>query len=108
MQVLDGFEGEYFYDIVDGQSGRLKENGRWFGYSDSVFLAVNSLSLDFIDGEGLVQDFDLSTEITSGSVHSQGQISFSHSWLDDVASYVQGTTYFTLTRFTVKPGRCSI
>jgi hypothetical protein len=111
VQVIDDFEHEpglTLYDVGDGQDYFVTENGRKGAFTDALGLRANSVTLDFLDGDGIVQDFDLSTELTSGEVPSSGLLYVARQWLDDRASFVQGSMFFALTRLTVKPGRCSI
>jgi hypothetical protein len=108
VQVFDNNDGEDFFDVVDYSAGTARRSdGRNSYDQDSVFVSAASLSFDFTHGDGIVQDFDLSTQLAGGQMAQNGQISFLRQLLEDPAAAIGGTVFFVMSRFSVKPGRCS-
>jgi hypothetical protein len=80
-----------------------------FYKEESVELAVASDGLDFMKGDGLLQDFDLtSSQLASFREHDRhAQRQIVQYWSDSVSEFIGGTIKFALTKFRAKPGRCT-
>jgi hypothetical protein len=106
--VIDGDPtrpGQHFYGVTDSQQAVFSDNGRRYTAWNYLHLTADSTELDFLHGEGLVQDFSLTQR---PDVIAGGAIQFGRTWIDDLQSGIQGVMGFALTRLTVRPGRCSI
>jgi hypothetical protein len=109
LQIRDQYEPGYdFFDILDHESGVSRDgSGRFVAKVDSLFLLANSLTVDFIHGDGLLQDFVLQGR-DAAEAHAQGFMNVQRRWLDHPDKLFGGTIGFLVTKLSVKPGRCSI
>ena len=108
VDIRDNYEGADLFAARDAEVDVFKQSdGRRREYF-LFFLQASSRVVDFVHGDGIVQQFVFDSTMLGDTVQGSGEIEIRRGWVDSVVSAIGGSVRFVLTRFSVKPGRCSM